>query len=258
MSEETVFTKKVDTGYRETDVEVNYNEFKKVVDSRRSVRVFSDELVADSVIENALDDALKAPNSSNLQPWQFFWIKSPEAKKELAKYCFSQNGAKTANHLIVCVAKTGTWKEHCALTIEQMEATGMEVPAVVRSYYTKLAPSAYGMMGPFGIFSPIKWLLYNIVGITKVMIREPVWPSDLKTWAVKSTALACENIMLSVRAQGYDTLPMEGFDAKRVRKMLKLSCTDHPMMVIGVGQRAPEGIYGPQMRFDKARFISKL
>ena len=90
------------------------------------------------------------------------------------------------------------------------------------------------------------------------MAREPIWPSDLKTWAVKSCALACENFMLSLRAQGADSIPMEGFDSKRVKKMLGLSRHHHITMILGAGKRAKAGVYGPQLRFDKERFIKKI
>jgi nitroreductase len=256
--DENVFTKKLDIKYREPAVEIDFNEFDKVVRSRRSVRVFSEEPIADADVHRAIDHALLAPNSSNLQPWEFYIVKTPEIKKELAKYCFSQNGAKTASHLIVCVAKTNTWKKHCDEMIKAFKESGEEVPPVVEQYYKKIAPSAYGLMGPFGILSPFKWLLLNIVGLFRVMARGPVWPSDLKTWAVKTTALACENIMLSLRAQGHDSLPMEGFDECRVKKLLGLDRHSHVVMVIAAGKRSESGIYGPQLRFPRDWFVHEI
>lgn len=255
---ETVFTKKLDIQYSEPAAEVSFEEFDKVLRSRRSVRVFKDEPIADSDIDKAIEHGLLAPNSSNLQPWEFFVVKTPKIKEELARYCFSQNGAKTASHLIVCVARTNTWKEHCELMLKGFRDSGEEVPAVVEQYYKKIAPAAYGLMGPFGILSPFKWLLLNGIGLTKVMARGPVWPSDLKTWAVKSTALACENIMLSLRALGHDSLPMEGYDECRVKKLLGLGRHQHLVMIIGAGKRAEGGVYGPQVRFPKEKFVHQI
>ena len=40
----------------------------------------------------------------------------------------------------------------------------------------------------------------------------------MKVWSQKTTALACQNFMLSMRAYGYDTCPMEGLDSTRVKK----------------------------------------
>ena len=257
MSTDTIFTKKIDTRYRREPIELNFKAFEDVLKSRRSVRVFTDEIVPDEVIQISIEHGLLAPNSSNLQPWEFHWVKSKEKRSLLAKYCFSQNGAKTASHLIVCVAKTNTWKKNCKRTLDDHSDTVEEIPSVIKQYYQKIAPFAYGLMGPLGILSPFKWVLLNTIGLFQVMSRGPIWPSDLITWATKTTALACENIMLSIRAQGFDSLAMEGFDESRVKKLLKLKRHDHVTMIIAVGKCGEKGIYSPQIRFPKDEFIIK-
>ena len=176
--------------------ETNYQEFKKVIDSRRSVRVFKEDPVPDDVIKKALNDGFKAPNSSNLQPWKFIWVKSENKRERLSKLCFSQRGAKTAQHLIICVAQTNTWKKNCKKILEVMKSSDKKVPNIVENYYKKIAPASYGFIGPFGVLSPFKWLLITMIGFFREIPRTPIWPSDLVTWAVKSTALACENIIL--------------------------------------------------------------
>jgi nitroreductase len=52
--------------------------------------------------------------------------------------------------------------------------------------------------------------------------RGPYTKSEVELWAAKSTALACENLVLAFRAHGFDTCMMEGFDAVRVSKLLHL------------------------------------
>lgn len=254
----SVFNETLDLGYQESLKTVDYEQFKNILSNRRSIRVFKDQLLPEDLVKNALHDGLLAPNSSNLQPWHFIWVRNDIIKKELAVNCFSQNGAKTASDLIVCVAKTNTWKENCKKMLSQFDKSELETPKVVKDYYTKIAPAAYGLIGPFGILSPFKWLLLNTLGLFKVMAREPIWPGQLKTWAVKTTALACENIMLSLSAQGGDSLPMEGFDSKRVKKMFGLGRHDHIVMIIGCGYREDRGVYGPRMRFDSSEFIQEI
>ncbi len=46
-------------------------------------------------------------------------------------------------------------------------------------------------------------------------------PADAKLWASKTTALACENMVLAFRAHGFDSCMMEGFDEPMVREILK-------------------------------------
>ena len=57
--------------------------------------------------------------------------------------------------------------------------------------------------------------------------------------------------MMALVAQGYDSCPMEGFDHKRVKKILKLNSESHVVMVLGVGKADPKGIYGERFRIDE-------
>ena len=72
----------------------------------------------------------------------------------------------------------------------------------------------------------------------------------MKIWSQKTTALACQNFIMGLVAQGYDSCPMEGFDHKRVIKILKLNNKSHVVMVLGVGKADPKGIYGERFRID--------
>mgnify|MGYP001407271027 FL=1 len=77
----------------------------------------------------------------------------------------------------------------------------------------------------------------------------------MRVWAHKTTALACENLMLALRAYGYDSCPMEGMDSKRIRKMLNLPRSAEVSMVISAGKRADNGVYGKRFRLDSDNFI---
>ncbi len=61
--------------------------------------------------------------------------------------------------------------------------------------------------------------------------------------------------MLSIRAFGYDSCPMEGMDSKRIKKMLGLPRKAQISMVISAGKRAENGVYGERVRFDRDHFI---
>lgn len=246
-----------DLKYSESAIEVNAEEFEKIVRSRRSVRVYKDEPISDEIVHRCLDLALLAPNSSNLQPWEFYRIKSQDKKKLIAKYCYNQPAAKTAAELIVCVARRDTWKKHSKQMLELFEKSDTKVPKSALSYYKKLVPIVYNQ-GPFGIFSPFKKCLFFLIGMTQVINREPTSISDMRVWMHKSTALACENLMLAFRAYGYDTCPMEGFDSRKVKKLLNLSCKSEVCMIISAGKRAENGIYGQRVRFPKEQFIFEV
>lgn len=104
----------------------------------------------------------------------------------------------------------------------------------------------------------MKKLAIEIRGIKKPTPREPYNKKGMSVWAHKSTALACENLMLSLRAYGYDSCPMEGIDSKRIKALLGLKNPAEISMVISAGKRAENGVYGKQVRFDNKYFIHEL
>ena len=81
---------------------------------------------------------------------------------------------------------------------------------------------------------------------------------DIQEICIKTTALACENFMLSITAQGYGTCPMEGLDEKRIKKHLNLMWTDRVVMVISVGEIDSKGVWGERFRCPSEWFIEKI
>ena len=226
-------------------------DFFDLVNKRRSVRKFSDENVPENVIKKALKAALLAANSSNLQPWEFYWVKDMNKKDLLVKACFSQNAAKTAKELIVAVSRIDTWKRNRDLIMVNYKKNGEET-SIVKKYYNQVVPLAYlhDQIGIFGIIKKIILFFVSMVGLFKPVPRGPVSRQDVFEIVTKTTALACQNFMMGLVAQGYDSCPMEGFDHKRVKKILSLNRQSHVVMVLGIGKRDPKGIYGERFRID--------
>lgn len=66
--------------YEPAPQDIDVANFRKVIESRRSVRKFTDRTIPSDVLDACLDLALLAPNSSNLQPWTFYVVQSPSKK----------------------------------------------------------------------------------------------------------------------------------------------------------------------------------
>ena len=226
-------------------------DFFDLIDKRRSVRKFSNESIPEGVITKALKSAVLAANSSNLQPWEFYWVKSKNHKDDLIKACFSQNAAKTAQELIVAVSRIDTWKRNRNLILKHHKEKGELLP-IVEKYYNKVVPLAYAhdRIGILGVLRKIISFFISFIGLFKPVARGPIFRHDVFEIVTKTTALACQNFMMALVAQGYDSCPMEGFDHKRVKKILKLNSKSHVVMVLGVGKADPRGIYGERFRID--------
>jgi nitroreductase len=223
--------------------------FHAVVESRRSVRIFTDDPVPEDVVTRCLDAALLAPNSSNLQTWQIHWVRSPEKKAALVEACLSQPTAVTAQELFVFVARPDLWRENNARMLDRLNADP-KVPERGKQYYKVITKIAYNQ-GPLGLLKPFKWLWFNIRGLSKPTPREPIGLADMDVWAHKSTALAAGTFMLALRAEGFDSCPMEGLDSVRVKRILGLPRAAGICMAVSAGRRAEGGIYGPRYRFPR-------
>lgn len=235
--------------------DIDVENFKKVIQSRRSVRKFTDKAIPTEVLDDCLDMALLAPNSSNLQPWTFVVVQNPAKKKQLVKACLGQLAARTAAELIVCIARTDRVDEMAKKNISEFPFP--EAPATVKKYY-KFIPYNYktGYLNTVGNFKKVAFKIAR--SLDKQLPVTAFNPADAKLWASKTTALACENMVLALRAHGFDSCMMEGFDEPMVRKLLKLNDQQFPVMVIAAGERTEDGVFFPQYRFDRDLFIQKI
>lgn len=226
----------------------------EAIQYRRSVRIFDPKKSMDKkIVKKCIEQASLAPNSSNMQLWEFYHITSKETIEKIAPLCFHQNAAKTAEELVVFVTRKDLWRKRRASNLKMIDTIFPSKPKseqssrekVIRNYYGKLIPFAYADF--FGIFGFLKFLMILIIGIFKPIYRE-VRKSDMRIVTHKTCALAAENFMLSMASKGYDTCPMEGSDTWRVKKVLGLPYGAEINMIVSCGIRKPEGVYGERFR----------
>ena len=233
---------------------IDVEAFRQAVITRRSVRKFTSKSIPQAVLDDCLDLALLAPCSSGLQPWEFYVVRSAARKAKLVKACMSQLAAKTAAELIVCVARTDRIHDFAKKMLREWPMP--DTPPLVRRYY-QLIPYFY-TPGPLNSFAYAKKAAIAAGGLLGPVPRGPYTEAEVKLWAAKSTALACENLVLALRAHGYDSCMMEGFDEVRVSKLLGLDAGAFPIMVVGAGERAEDGVFWPQVRFERTLFVHEV
>jgi nitroreductase len=222
---------------------------------RRSVRKYLDVELDEEKVKNCIRNATLAPNSSNMQLWEFYHVTDNKTLKKLSKACFDQNAAKTAVNMVVFVARRDKWRERAKYNLDfledmfdKQEKEGKDVERrrkVSIRYYKKLMPTIYTDF--LGIIGYYKKILSFFIGLFRPIYREVLF-SDSRVITHKSVALAAENFMLSMAEIGYDTCPMEGSDTTRVKKILKLPSKAEITMIIGCGIRAENGVYTERFR----------
>jgi nitroreductase len=231
-----------------------HESFIDALNYRRSVRVYDDAKELDNdIIKKCIRQATLAPNSSNMQLWEFHHVTSTDLLKKLAEACLGQPAATTAKQMVVVVVRKDLWKHRAKSNLNNLQQLFGNKPKVKQSSREKFALNYYGKLMPFvygeflGLFGYLKFLISWVTGIFRPTYRQ-LRNSDLRIVAHKSAALAAQTFMLSMAAEGYDSCPMEGSDTLRIKKILKLPLSCEINMVISCGIRKPEGVYGERFR----------
>ena len=235
-------------------------EFDKIVRIRRSVRRYKKTEINDDDVKDSILHASLAPNSSNLQLWEFYHVTSEKLMYRISEACFNQPAARTANQFVVIVTRKDLWNKRRIFNINTIKNKTLNASDkslknrdLALKYYKYLIPTIYKEF--FGLLGYIRYINAMIIGLFRPIYRQ-VTNSDMRVVAHKSSALAAQNFMLSMTSKGYDTCPMEGFDSLRVKRILSLPYSSEINMVISCGIRDDDGVYGKQIRvpFDDIYF----
>lgn len=226
--------------------------FDSIVNERRSIRVYKKDVpVPDDVMMRSLERTILSPNSSNMQLWEFVDIKSKETMTKISEYCLGQSTAVTAQRFLVIVARPDRYKKSIEHNLQNVnDANSFEKEKSRkrrRQYYSKIMPLFYAP-DPLRLLSLIKRIIVSFKGIQSPTVRE-VSEHSKKVSIHKSLGIAAQTFMLSMTSEGFDTCPMEGFDSKRIKKLLNLNSSSEINMIISIGKRDEGGIFYPRVRF---------
>ena len=237
--------------------------FEEIVRRRRSVRVYDPEKPIDTGrVRHCLELAALAPNSSNMQLWEFYHVTSPGILKEISRACLGQTSTETAGEIVVFVTRQDLYRRR-SRDMLKYELDGIErfSPGDWKAARIKNRKQYFGLLMPFiyarffGLLGVLRKILATGVGFFRPITRQ-VTESEMRAVVHKSCALAAQTFMLAMAAEGYDTCPLEGFDSRLMKKILKLPAGAEINMVIPCGIRKPEGVRPLQIRipFDEVYF----
>lgn len=225
---------------------------------RRSNRKFDPARpVPDEVLDRCLQLATLSPNSSNMQLWEFIWIRSESMKAKMVPLCMGQQAASSASHLVAFVTRGDLWRSRARWNLAQVPEAVSERDErrnrLMRKYYGTLMPLVYGR-DPLGLWGLARLAMTGIAGLFRPFMRMGK-AGDRRVVLHKSCALAAQTFMLAITAEGYDTCPMEGFDRVRVARALNLPSGAEICMIVAVGKGTEAGIYGERRRVPSEEVI---
>lgn len=236
--------------------------FDEILDKRRSVRIYDENAAFDeNVIRRGLERAILSPNSSNMQTWEFYWVKTQATHDALTHACMNQSAARTAKQLVVFVTRQDKWQHRVRWHLDNLKAQFQGKELTKRDkraldYYGKLMPLAY-RNDFLGLSTLLRTILMIYLGLRKPITRVTSH-ADQRVICHKSCALAAQTFMLSLAADGYDTCPMEGFDERLIRKILNLPAAAEVTMVVACGIAKEGGIYGERLRLPFEQVVFEV
>jgi nitroreductase len=225
--------------------------FEALAKSRRSVRNFRPDPVPIELLERLIDIARWAPSGYNLQPTHFVLVTDPTVKSKLVPACLKQRQVADASAVIVITGDRRV-ADH---NFEDMMAMEKALGSIDDSYeklLRRIMPLVFGQ-GPLGLAWLAKAVAAPILGL---ITPTPSIPAVFKRfWLTKQTMLCAMTLMLAASSAGLATLPMEGFDHRRVRRILGVPRSHIVPVIIAIGYSADQDL--KKSRLPLERFIHR-
>lgn len=231
----------------------------EIINYRRSVRHYKKLPIDTEKVKHCIELSTLAPNSSNMQLWEFYHVTHPEILKKLSVACLNQQSATTAQQMVVFVTRQDLYRKR-AKAMLTLESNNIIKNSPIekqekriknwKMYYGKIIPFLY--LRFLGLFGIVRKIIMNIVGLFRPIIYQ-VSENDMRVVVHKTCALAAQTFMLAMANEKYDTCPMEGFDSRKVKIILNLPYGAEINMVVSCGIREENGVWGERMRipFDE-------
>lgn len=194
------------------------------IETRRSVKQFDAEhRMTESEIQSLLSAAILSPTAFNIQHWRFVLVRDPDLRQQIRQVAWDQAQVTDASLLIVLCADLNAWQK-------QPERYWRNAPQAAQEFLLPAIQAYYA-------------------GKPQVQRDE----------ALRSCGMAAQTVMLSAKAMGYDTCPMDGFDFDAVGQLINLP-EDHVIaLFVAVGKALqPAQPRGGQLPLNEVVFTDRF
>ena len=176
------------------------------IEQRRSVKHYDPaHRISAEETDQLLNNAMLSPTAFNIQNWRFLLAEDPELRRQLRAVAWDQAQVTDASLLIILCADLKAWDK-------QPERYWVNAPQEVNDFMVPAIGEYYRG-------------------------REQVQRDE----AMRSCGIAAQTLMLSAKAMGYDSCPMDGFDFEAAAELINLP-EDHIItlfIAIGKGTKEP-------------------
>ena len=213
---------------------------------RRAVRRFNGHAVSDATLLAICGQAQLAPSSRNSQPYRFLCVRSPGLKAAIAPLCNDQAAARTAAALVVVVAGRALAMETLSAWDQHLTGDcGLDSRTITYHRVELKHSRVFLHIGAWPVWSPIVSLIAFLYPAASLL---PLGRMGVRHWTARSALFAAQTLMLAASAYGLDSCPMEGFNAPKVAKALRLPRDLAIPLIIAVGHAAVDARCEPRWR----------
>ncbi|HZH29725.1 MAG TPA: nitroreductase family protein [Pyrinomonadaceae bacterium] len=196
--------------------------FTETVVERRATNRFKPDEVPEETLNAILQLGLQAPSGYNLQPWRFIVVREAANRARLQAAAYNQAKVGQAPVVVIAVGMKEEWRQTADEVFREGAARGAGNPDTVEQY----------KQGALGFLSHM--------------------PMDV--WVNRHTMIAFTTLMYAAEAYGFDTAPMEGFDAAAVKREFGLPEEAEVVALLAIGRaEQPDKAYPG--RFPLARLV---
>jgi nitroreductase len=192
----------------------------QVLLDRRATTEFSSDEVPLEFLNAILRFAAQAPSGYNLQPWRFIVVRDPDNRKRLQQAAFGQPKVGGAPVVIIAIGMKEQWKERAEeVFIEAAQRGAGSIDNV-----TKYKQSALDFLSKL----------------------------PMPLWVNRHTMIAFTTMMLVAEAYGFDTAPLEGFDAEAVKREFQIPEEGEVVALLAIGRAStPDKPYTGRFALDR-------
>jgi nitroreductase len=195
----------------------------EAVENRRATASFDGSPIPDADLKKILDAGLKAPSGYNMQPWRFVVVRAPEQRRRLRAASFNQAKVEEASVVIVACGDQDGWRSD----LEEMIRLGRE-GGMTEGYAEQARANIPEYLGNHPNFT---------------------------AWLNRHVMIAFTSMLWMAEVLGYDTAPMEGFEAEKVREVLRLPLSYEVVALLAIGHlKGPDKFNGGRFSMQRTVF----
>ena len=169
--------------------------------ARRAVKQYdSNHKMTDEEVNKLLSLAVLSPTAFNIQNWRFVVVTDPELRKQIREVAWDQSQVTDTSLFIVLCADLESWEK-------QPDRYWINAPKEVQEFMLPAIDAYYR-------------------GKKQVQRDE----------AMRSCGIAAQTLMLTAKAMGYESCPMDGFDFEKVGQLINLPDNHVIAMFVAIGK----------------------